>query len=64
MVAPVDALPFLPLRELTGEEAAALRHGQTVGGSEPGPLRAVNEGELVAIVRGDGERLRPETVLP
>ena len=47
-----EALPFLPLREITAEEAGALRQGRR---REPAAVRLVHAGELVAV---DG------TVLP
>ena len=48
----VDALPFLPSREVSADEAAAVRQGRL---RERSPVRLVHEGELVAV---DG------TVLP
>jgi tRNA pseudouridine55 synthase len=47
-----EALPFLPMREVSAEEAAAVRQGRL---REPGAVRLVHAGELVAV---DG------TVLP
>jgi hypothetical protein len=48
----VEALPFLPMREITAEQAAAVRQGQL---REPAAVRLVHAGELIAV---DG------TVLP
>jgi tRNA pseudouridine55 synthase len=61
---PLEALPFLPLRELGDDEAAALRNGRSLVATDEGVMRLVHGGVLVAIGRGDGERIRPETVLP
>jgi tRNA pseudouridine55 synthase len=60
-----DALSFLPGRELTADEAAAVRHGRPLetGGGNGGPVRLTLDGELVAVGREDAGRLRPETVL-
>ena len=62
--APVDALPHLPERRLTGEEAAAVRHGVAiVRRGETGAVRCSANGVLVAVARPDGDLLRPELVL-
>jgi tRNA pseudouridine55 synthase len=61
---PLDALSFLPMRELSTPEAAAVRAGRPVDGAEEGHVRLVHEGWLVAVACGDGESIRPETVLP
>jgi tRNA pseudouridine55 synthase len=60
----LEALPFVPLHELGSDEAAAVRNGRTLAARGEGLLRLVHGGELVAIGRGDGEKIRPETVLP
>jgi len=63
LLAPSDALAFLPERTLTFEEAAAVRNGRSVSGEGTGPVRLTFEGHLVAVaVERDGV-LRPETVL-
>jgi tRNA pseudouridine55 synthase len=61
---PLAALVALPERTLTAEEADLIRHGRPVEGSEEGPVALHSGGELVAVAQGDGESLRPETVLP
>ena len=61
---PVDAVPDLPLRTLSGEEAVALRHGRPLARrAEAGPVRCVHDGRLLAVARPDGALLRPEIVL-
>src|ERR671934_247892 len=53
------------LRAVEGAEIAALiRHGRPVAGVEEGPVALHHGGLLVAVARGDGEALKPETVLP
>ncbi len=48
---PAAALPHLPVRELTGEEAASVAHGRPLEpAGEDGPTAAVLEGELVAVM--------------
>ncbi|MBD0330687.1 MAG: tRNA pseudouridine(55) synthase TruB [Thermoleophilia bacterium] len=73
---PAAALPFLPTVEVGEEGARALRAGRPVssparpvpgtGDGPGGPLRvrALDRGDLVAVVRAERERLVPETVLP
>jgi tRNA pseudouridine55 synthase len=46
LIAPLDALPFLPRVDLTGEQARALRSGRRRGEED---VRYVFEGELVAV---------------
>jgi tRNA pseudouridine55 synthase len=60
----VEALPFVPLRELADGEAAAVRNGRTLAAPDEGLLRLVHGGALVAIGRGDGQEIHPETVMP
>jgi hypothetical protein len=43
---PVEALPFLPLVEVSAEEAQAIRTGQA---RHDEPVRVVHDGELVAV---------------
>jgi tRNA pseudouridine55 synthase len=64
IVAPLDALPFLPALELDAEEAALVRNGRSLDRAADGFHRLVHDGRLVAIGRGDGTRIRPETVMP
>jgi tRNA pseudouridine55 synthase len=64
IVAPLDALPFLPLKELAPDEALAVRNGRAIGAEDEGVLRLVADGALLAVGRGDGHEIRPETVLP
>ena len=61
---PLAALVMLPERGLTAQEAAVIRNGRPVGGTEEGPVALHHEGLLVAVAHGDGEELKPETVLP
>jgi tRNA pseudouridine55 synthase len=64
LLAPIDVLPFVPSKELTADEAAAVRNGRAVAAQEDGLLRLVRDGALVAVGRGDGAQIRAETVLP
>jgi tRNA pseudouridine55 synthase len=58
-----DGLGFLPERQLSREEAAAVGHGRPVEGAAAGPVRLTFEGGLVAVgVEHDG-LLHPETVV-
>jgi len=64
----VDALAFLPERELSAEEAERVGHGVAVaatdGAVEEGePARLTHDGELVAVARRRDAELRPEMVL-
>ena len=61
---PLAALVHLPERELTEEEVALVRTGRPLenGGEEPVALHF--DGQLVAVARPEGDKLRPETVLP
>jgi tRNA pseudouridine55 synthase len=61
---PLAALVMLPERSLSPEEKETVRYGRPVPGSEKGPVALHCDGELVAVAQGDGETLRPETVLP
>jgi tRNA pseudouridine55 synthase len=61
---PLAALVMLPERSLSAEETELVRQGRALPGSEEGAVALHFEGELVAVAQGDGERLRPETVLP
>jgi tRNA pseudouridine55 synthase len=61
---PLAALVALPERALTAEEADLIRHGRPLEGGEEGTIALHFGGELVAVAQGDGESLRPETVLP
>ena len=61
---PLAALVGLPERELNGEEADLIRHGRPLAGSEEGAVALHLGGQLVGVAQGDGESLRPETVLP
>jgi tRNA pseudouridine55 synthase len=61
---PLAALVALPERLLTAEEAELVRHGRALAGNEEGAVALHFGGELVAVAQGDGESLRPETVLP
>jgi tRNA pseudouridine55 synthase len=64
LLAPLDALPFLPVVELRGDEGRAVRAGRAVvRAGEAGAVRLVAGGELVAVGHSDGDRIRPQTVL-
>ena len=64
IVPPGEALSFLPARKLSGDEVRAVRSGRPIGGREEGPVRLLAGNGLVAVGRGDGRDIRPETVLP
>jgi tRNA pseudouridine55 synthase len=59
-----EALAFMPERRLSGEEAAAVRHGRRVplGESAAGPTRLTHEAEILAIGEPDGAELQPVVV--
>jgi len=61
---PLAALVTLPERGLSADETALVRQGRALRGDEEGAVALHFEGELVAVAQGDGEALRPETVLP
>jgi tRNA pseudouridine55 synthase len=61
---PLAALVALPERELSGQEAELIRHGRPLAGSEEGAVALHLGGQLVGVAQGNGESLRPETVLP
>jgi tRNA pseudouridine55 synthase len=61
---PLDALPFLPRRDLTAAEARLVATGRALPGLEEEPVALVHEGRLVAVGRGVAGSTRPETVLP
>lgn len=78
ILAPVEALAWLPRRELTGAEATEISHGRAVaatgvqepclpdradGPPEDRPVVLVREGDLIGVARRDGELLRPVKVL-
>lgn len=65
LLAPADVLPFLPAVELGEADEQAVRAGRALDRpTEPGAVRLVAEGALVAVGRSDGRQIRPETVLP
>jgi hypothetical protein len=60
---PLAALPHLPEREVSGEEARLLRNGRSLPGGGEGPVALwLDGGELVAVGRAEGGAIRPETV--
>ena len=67
LVAPIEALSFLPRLDLDPGEAGAIAHGVSIQdrwGSEQGvALRLADQAELLAIGRSDGDSIRPEVVL-
>jgi len=77
LLAPIDALGFLPTVELDAEEARAVAHGRRVrrearppagadspAGTPPGTVRLVHRRELLAIAEPHGEELQPAVVFP
>jgi tRNA pseudouridine55 synthase len=61
---PLAALVTLPERALREDEAQLVRQGRAIPGDEEGAVALHLGGELVAVARGAGEELRPETVFP
>ena len=62
--APAAALPHIPARDLSPDEADAVRHGRAVElRAEQGSVRLVAGAELVAIAEPRDGRLRPVVVL-
>ena len=57
-----DALAFMPERELSADEAAAVAHGRSVPGEREGPVRLTHEGEILAIAEPVEGELRPVVV--
>jgi tRNA pseudouridine55 synthase len=65
VLAPNDALAFLPERSLRGDEAKAVGNGirvDTREGEQASTLRLTHEGELVAIAERRGRELAPVVV--
>jgi tRNA pseudouridine55 synthase len=60
---PLAAVSHLPARELSVEEGSLVARGRPLAGDERGAVALVHRDVLVAVARGDGRRLRPETVL-
>jgi tRNA pseudouridine55 synthase len=62
---PIDALSFLPERELSEDEARAVGHGRRLpaAAEAPGPVRLVHAGRLVAVGVREDDALRPQVVL-
>jgi len=60
---PLAAVPFLPRRDLDGEERRLIVTGREIAGEGEGPLALTLGPELVAIGRSGGGAIRPETVL-
>ncbi len=61
---PLAALPHLPERELSHEEAALVRSGRPLSGDGEGPVALWGDGRLVAVGRAERGVIHPETVLP
>jgi tRNA pseudouridine55 synthase len=64
VLAPLAALVTLPERGLDENELGLIRQGRPVAGTEEGAVALHFAGELVAVARGDGSELHPETVFP
>ena len=63
LLAPLAALPHLPARILSDEEARHVRAGRAIAGGGDGPVALVALGELLAVGRAHGGTIHPETVL-
>jgi tRNA pseudouridine55 synthase len=59
-----EALPFLPVLDLSEQEAACVRAGRQLQRSELGLLRLCHEGRLIAVALGKNGTVRTETVMP
>jgi tRNA pseudouridine55 synthase len=57
-----DALAFLPERELTGDEASAVRHGRRIPADGSSRARLTHEGEVLAIAEARDGELQPVVV--
>jgi tRNA pseudouridine55 synthase len=64
VLGPLAALVMLPERALSDEEATLVRQGRAIPGDEEGTVALHLGGKLVAVARGEGGELRPETVFP
>jgi len=62
LVAPLEALTFLPAVELDAAGAGAVAHGRRVRGEALAAVRLVHAGELVAIAEPRGGELQPVVV--
>lgn len=63
VLAPMNALPFLPQVELDESQAVLIRTGRSIEHAGDGPVRLVHQGQLVAVGQASGGIARPETVL-
>jgi tRNA pseudouridine55 synthase len=63
VLAPLNALPFLPQTELSESEEILIRTGRSIQHGGDGPVRLVRQGHLVAVAQAGGGVARPETVL-
>jgi len=65
-LSPVEALAFMPERELDAEQARLVSHGVKLtlddGDDVPSPVRLMHDGELVAVAEPRDRRLRPVVV--
>lgn len=66
VLAPSDALGFMPARDLDADDARRASHGVklelAVGDDPPGPLRLMHDGRLVAVAEARDRLLRPVVV--
>jgi tRNA pseudouridine55 synthase len=62
LVAPLDALAFLPAVELDAAAAEAVAHGRRIQGEADGAVRLVHTGELLAIAEPRAGELQPVVV--
>jgi tRNA pseudouridine55 synthase len=62
LLAPMEALAFMPERTLDAVEAEAVSHGRRLPGSAQGTLRLSHAGELVAIAEPRAGGLQPVVV--
>jgi tRNA pseudouridine55 synthase len=64
IIAPAQALSFLPALELSDQEAAAVRAGKRLERKGEGALLLLHTGRLVGVGRGKAGTVQPETVMP
>jgi tRNA pseudouridine55 synthase len=59
-----EALSFLPSVSVDDDQARAVSHGVAIEGQGGEALRLLHGARLLAIARGDGDRLKPYIVFP
>jgi tRNA pseudouridine55 synthase len=60
---PLEAVRFLPRRELEEEDMRFALSGRVLAGGDGGPIALIHAGRLVAVAQAQAGATRPETVL-